>query len=291
MFGHVTKRLSAYCNGELSTAEASSVEAHVARCAGCREELEEIRLGVTLASHLEPVPAPESLWNRVAAELDHSAALEEPAPRFAWLDWRAAGAVATVLLLGIWLAVRWMPRETALEPQRQIARPAGQPVLTPVDYDLGPYLRPVQAASEAASFQRVSSAPPGFIERQREEKFSLEWVNRVINGPAEPLPGYTLQSARTGAADGAAIVQLVYANGANKAFSVFIAPRRIEFKFGKEMAYEAEVSGIACRRVDCPMQRTFEFGEGGFKCVLVTKWIADADAARVMKFFLDAYRH
>lgn len=293
MFSHVTKRLSAYCNGELPSAEAKAVEAHVKECARCREELEEIRLGVALASHLAPVAAPESLWPRVEAELDRAeGARPEHAPRLAWLDWRAAGAVVAVLLLGVWLAARWMSSgPTPAQPdQPAIARAPERPAAQPVAYDLGAYLRPVQAASEAASFQRVASAPPGFVERKRDESFSLAWLNRVINGPNEPLPGYTLQSARTGAADGAPIVQLVYAKGRDKAFSVFIAPRRVEFKFGAEYAYEAEVGGIACRRVDCPMQRTFEFGEGGFKCVLVTKWIADENAARVMKFFLDAYR-
>jgi anti-sigma factor RsiW/mono/diheme cytochrome c family protein len=289
MFGHVTSRLSAYCNGELPAAEARAVEAHVVQCARCREELEEIRLGVALASHLEPVPAPETLWQRVEAELDRTEGAPKTVPRWAWLDWRAAGAVAAVLLLGVWLAARWMSSEPAQPQPPPIAGPSPQAV-APVSYDLGAYLRPVQAASEAVSFQRVASAPPGFVERKRDESFSLQWLNRAINGPNQPLPGYALQSARSGAADGAPIVQLVYAKGKDKAFSVFIAPRRVEFKFGKEYAYEAEVGGIACRRVDCPMQRTFEFGEGGFKCVLVTKWIADEDAARVMRFFLEAYR-
>jgi mono/diheme cytochrome c family protein len=293
MFGHVTKQLSAYCNGELPAAEARRVEAHVAQCARCRAELEEVRLGVALASQLEPVAAPESLWPRVEAELDRA---EDAQParttRLAWLDWRAAGAVAAVLLLGVWLAARWMAGGSTPPPPEQptVARTPERPAAQPVLYDLGAYLRPVQAANEAASFQRVASAPPGFVERKRDESFSLAWLNRLINGSNEPLPGYALQSSRTGAADGAPIVQLVYAKGHDRAFSVFIAPRRVEFKFGKEYAYEAEVGGIACRRVDCPMQRTFEFGEGGFKCVLVTKWIADEDAARVMRFFLDAYR-
>jgi len=236
------------------------------------------------------VAAPESLWQRVEEALDRGEGQAERAPRLAWLDWRAAATVAAVLLLGIWLAMRWMPGDPAVPAQPSVAGTPARSAQQSVSFDLGVFLRPVQAAGEDVSFERLSSAPPGFVERKREEKFSLEWLNRLLNGPNEPLPGYTLQSARTGAADGAPIIQLVYAKGHDKAFSVFVAPRRVEFKFGKEYAYEAEVGGIACRRVDCPMQRTFEFGEGGFKCVLVTKWIADEDAARVMRFFLDAYR-
>jgi mono/diheme cytochrome c family protein len=289
MFGHVTKRLSAFCHGELPAEEMRQIEAHVARCTGCRRELEEIRLGVALASHLERVPAPETLWSSIETELRKDSAPAEDVQAPAWMDWRAWGAVAAVLLLGIWLAVRWMPREPEL-PRRVSGGTVTAPTITPVVYDLGDYLRPVQASSGATSFQRISSAPPKFVEQKREEKFPLEWLNRLINGPEDPLPGYKLQSARTGAADGAPIVQLVYNKGAEKAFSVFIAPKRVEFKFGAEYAYEAEVGGVFCKRVDCPLQRTFEFGEGGVKCVLVTKWVDDATAAHVMKFFLNAYR-
>ena len=38
------------------------------------------------------------------------------------------------------------------------------------------------------------------------------------------------------------------------------------------------------------MQRTFEFGEGGVRCVLVSKSMDDRTAAKVMGFFLAAYK-
>jgi len=291
MFGHVTKRLSAYCNGELPAAEARRVDAHVARCARCREELEEVRLGVALASHLETVPAPESLWSRIETELGRAGEVEIPddAAPSSWLErWPAWAAAAAVLALTTWITVQWTSRPPAPQPRAQ-PPPVEGPAVTPVQYDLGAYLRPVQAAGARGSFQQISSAPPQFVERRREEKFPVEWLNRVLAGPP-PLPGYDLQFVRSGSSDGAPIVQLVYRKG-EEAFSVFEAPRRVEFKFGREMAYAAEVSGIACRRVDCPLQRTFEFGEGGVRCVLVSKSFDDPTAAQVMRFFLAAYRN
>jgi anti-sigma factor RsiW len=289
MFGHVTKRLSAYCDGELPAAERARVAAHLAACARCRAEYEEVRLGVALASHLETVPAPDTLWSRVEAELDSPAAATrdsrlDAAP--AWQDWRAWGAVAAVLALGIWLGMQWMPGETG----RPVATPPAVTTLTPTVYDLGEYLRPVQAASARGSFQQIASAPPRFVERRREEKFPAEWLNRVINGPA-PLAGFALEAVRSGTSNGAPIVQLVYSRSEAEAFSVFVAPKRVEFRYGREVAYEAEVGGMSCRRVDCPKQRTFEFGEGGFKCVLVSKSFDDRTAAQVMNFFLEAYRN
>ncbi len=289
MFGHVTKRLSAYSDGELPAAERVRVEAHLAACARCRTEYEEVRLGVALASHLETVPAPETLWGRIEAELDSPARAERGTARDAvpvWQGWRAWGAVAAVLALAVWLGMRWMPGETE-RPSTPLPTTA---TITPAVYDLGEYLRPVQAASLQGSFQQIASGPPQFVERRREESFPVEWLNRVINGPA-PLPGYALETVRSGMSDGAPIVQLVYRKGAEAAFSVFVAPKRVEFRYGRETAYEAEVSGVACRRVDCPKQRTFEFSEGGFKCVLVSKSFDDRSAAQVMNFFLDAYRN
>ncbi|MGH9816091.1 MAG: hypothetical protein ACRD5F_01890 [Candidatus Acidiferrales bacterium] len=259
--------------------------------------MEEIRLGVALASHLERVPAPDTLWLRVEARLENaSAPIAQPdtedtshAAAPIWQDWRACGAVAAVLLLAAWLIVRWSaaPREPVANVTDSSRTTSA---LTPVQYDLGEYLRPVQASRGESSFQRISSAPPRFADHSREEKFPTEWLNRMINGP-EPLPGYKLDKTRMGWVDSAPIVQLVYEKDRDKAFSVFVAPTRVDFKYGRESAYETEVGGIACRKVDCPLQKTFEFGEGGFKCVLVTKTFDDATAARVMNFFLEAYRN
>lgn len=300
MFGHVTNRLSAYCHGELPPGEARRVEAHVAQCEYCRRELDEIRLGVALASHLERVPAPETLWAHVEAGLEDAASRSATvagaeavdashAATPVWQDWRAWGAIAAVLVLAAWLTVRWTaPPDTPARDSRNV--PPAPATIATLEYDLGEYLRPVQAARGESSFQRISSAPPRFADHKRDGRFPTEWLNRVINGP-EPLPGYKLDKTRLGWVDSAPIVQLVYEKDRDKAFSVFVAPTRVEFKYGREYAYETEVGGIACRKVDCPLQKTFEFGEGGFKCVLVTKTFDDATAARVMKFFLEAYRN
>jgi FecR protein/Putative zinc-finger len=71
MFGnHVTKELSAYCNGELTQTEAQRVAGHLLRCRRCREEHEEIKLGVQFASRLSPVEAPSTLWREMESMLE-----------------------------------------------------------------------------------------------------------------------------------------------------------------------------------------------------------------------------
>ena len=54
---HVSKRLSAYCNGELGEAEGRRVAEHLARCQPCRAEHDMISFGVELAGQLPHVTA------------------------------------------------------------------------------------------------------------------------------------------------------------------------------------------------------------------------------------------
>lgn len=91
---HVERELSAYCNGELSGAEARRVAAHVLACERCRAAYEEVRIGSRLAARLTPVAAPDGLWEEIEAELGAPA----PARRSRWL--RVAAAAALVLVAG-----------------------------------------------------------------------------------------------------------------------------------------------------------------------------------------------
>jgi putative zinc finger protein len=103
MFGHVTRELSAYCHGELSTERARRVRSHLDRCAPCRRDLEEIRRGVALAGHLAVVPAPESLWRGIESRLRGPALREERrrSGRFAFAGSLLLSAAATAAF-GLW---------------------------------------------------------------------------------------------------------------------------------------------------------------------------------------------
>src|SRR5438093_10653379 len=66
---NVKNDLSAYLQGELKPAAASSVRAHLEKCAACRTELEKIQHGIQIAERLPVLPAPEELWQSVDEQI------------------------------------------------------------------------------------------------------------------------------------------------------------------------------------------------------------------------------
>ncbi len=90
----VQAKFSAYLDGELSPRQRQEIEAHVATCEACRQEL---RVWEQLWEALlaEPVAAPPNLRERVLARL--------PRPRRPW--WQNL-ALAASLLMGIFLGGR-----------------------------------------------------------------------------------------------------------------------------------------------------------------------------------------
>jgi FecR-like protein/putative zinc finger protein len=102
---HVSRDLSAYCNGELSSAESSRVAEHLIACQRCRSEFETVKLGVSWAEQLPVIPAPNRLWDQIEKrELGKtSVAITHRnlwRPQFAAI---AAAVLLTVLLGGFWL--------------------------------------------------------------------------------------------------------------------------------------------------------------------------------------------
>ncbi len=94
---HASDRLSAYCQGELPEAEARRLGLHLESCEACRQEYEEIRLGIALAENLTAVPAPASLWKGIESALDK----KQPSAfgLDAWLTRRGALAAAAAVLV------------------------------------------------------------------------------------------------------------------------------------------------------------------------------------------------
>jgi anti-sigma factor RsiW len=131
MFGkHYKKHLSAYAHGELTPDEAARVAAHLERCAACRSEFEEVRLGLRLAESLPSVAAPANLWDGIEAALAKEANRErQRASRIQTLfpsrrrGLNAAFAAALVALVagGAWLYLR------AQRPGWEVARVEGAP--------------------------------------------------------------------------------------------------------------------------------------------------------------------
>src|SRR5436190_853735 len=66
---YISRRLSAYCEGEVSPDEGTRIAAHLESCADCRTRSEQIRKNTGLIRQL-PLPDPaDELWSAIAGEL------------------------------------------------------------------------------------------------------------------------------------------------------------------------------------------------------------------------------
>src|SRR6266568_3296767 len=61
-----TDRLSEYLDDDLSSAEVTALEAHLAACASCRATLDELRRVVARARALDDRPPATDLWPGIA---------------------------------------------------------------------------------------------------------------------------------------------------------------------------------------------------------------------------------
>ena len=98
---HVTKDISAYCHGELSTEDSKRFAEHIISCVKCRTKLEEVKLGIKFAEQLPKLSAPDHLWHEVEDLLDRSSeadAVTVHAPRRRLLPAYAAAAAAVVIV-------------------------------------------------------------------------------------------------------------------------------------------------------------------------------------------------
>ena len=108
---HVTKDISAYCHGELSSEESKQFAEHIIACAKCRTKFEEVKLGIKLAEQLPVVTAPESLWEELESKLGRERADwttpassgRTPARRPLVAVAAAAALILITALGGVWL--------------------------------------------------------------------------------------------------------------------------------------------------------------------------------------------
>jgi len=104
---HVTKDISAYCHGELSSEESKQFAEHIISCVKCRNEFEEVKLGVKLAEQLPKLSAPDYLWTELERLLARQTQTTASTRASRYWSWQTKAAAAAVLLLvsgwGLWL--------------------------------------------------------------------------------------------------------------------------------------------------------------------------------------------
>lgn len=102
---HVTKDISAYCHGELSSEESKQFAEHIISCIKCRTKFEEIKLGIKLAEQLPQLMAPDHLWTELEPLLANPQITQ--IDRVGW-SWQLKVAAAAVLLLASSLGAWWL---------------------------------------------------------------------------------------------------------------------------------------------------------------------------------------
>jgi anti-sigma factor RsiW len=93
----VTKRLSAWLDGEVSGTEKDRISRHLEKCANCRQELEILKADANVLRAFESPDASPYLLTRVMAEVRAEEPVRMPARRPWWQ--RAMPIAAGVLLV------------------------------------------------------------------------------------------------------------------------------------------------------------------------------------------------
>jgi len=294
---HVTDNLSAFGDGMLPAQESARVSEHLEHCKSCGKEYDEVRFGAALASHLGRASAPEGLWSSIERRWERTPFGSSAKQPF-WLTirpaWLAAGGAVFALGLGVvaltltrFGVLHRANRPSGISMGTSVGGPRTTPAVASTQFDLGAYLEPLRTASPAQSYRLISAPSPGFVTLDNQEALRSAGINALEK--ESPLPGYRLLAYRGSRVGESRVVQLVYGKG-NEAFSVFVAPRRLRFSYGKENCVVAKVLGIRCQKVDCPFQKSYVFGEGRFHCALVSKWLSTEQAAAVMRYFISAHK-
>lgn len=129
---HYKEKLSAYLNHELANDERQMIAEHLLQCADCRQEHDQIKLGVALASQLQRADAPQSVWNEINNELDGKKSPNiSLIPTFSFFNPKgilatAMGLVITFgLLIGIYFGLYGVSKKDLAEvqPTPQITAP------------------------------------------------------------------------------------------------------------------------------------------------------------------------
>lgn len=161
MSAHEGERLSAWLDGELAAGESAAVEAHLARCASCREALAALRAVDPAARELD-ARAPDGYFRDFASRVRRRIEAEPPVRRRA--SWRPPAwslAVAAALLLAVVTPLTWRESRT-VRPERS-APVAPAPAATVAS-------APPLGAAASPSAERPAEAAPARRPRAEEPK-------------------------------------------------------------------------------------------------------------------------
>jgi anti-sigma factor RsiW len=197
-----TDRLSEYLDGELTEAERTALERHLAACPGCSTTLADLSRVVLRAGAL-PAPKPQrDLWEGIAERIaaERGAPPARPAPsggrQRRWsLAWPELAAAALAIAAGSG-GVAWWAAGRAMAPPPVVAGEGGPTIVSPAV--AGPATPRYDAA--VADLQRVLAAGRGTLDSStvRVLEQNLALIDRAIDDAQRALaadPGNTYLNA------------------------------------------------------------------------------------------------
>ena len=191
---HVVQELTAYRQNELPPLRARRVGEHLAGCAACRGELDEISFGIRLAEKLPAAEAPDSVWVSVRDALDRPSR-----PRFLP---RAVLVGATVAVALVAAGLAWY--FTLREPLR-VTETAG-PVSRLEAVAIAEHLRRIQGRMD----WQIRTTDLARLRRWVGESSGLSADEIPIDRPAEDAGRLRIVGARLARVDGATAAVIGY---------------------------------------------------------------------------------
>lgn len=186
---HVRRLFGAYWDDETTQAEREWLEAHLASCADCRREYDELTKVLEWTTSLPRVEASPDLVERTLASARRAAAVGDrlPGPSVRWVPVTAAAAL---LLVAGTLVVPWLPigsRSRTAQRASAPPPPAREAVLVQP--------APSQVASNSSGGHAegaVASIPDSLFDHSEDVEFILDPVTlrrgraTVTRTPASP---------------------------------------------------------------------------------------------------------
>jgi ferric-dicitrate binding protein FerR (iron transport regulator) len=115
---HPSRDLAAYIDQQLSETRRGRIESHIAGCTACRNECDQIRVGMAVLENLRMVEAPDGIWSVIERQLQARPARE---------PWRRWALAAALVVAAIGLAYWGMARHSGVS--WEVVRLAGAPVV------------------------------------------------------------------------------------------------------------------------------------------------------------------
>ncbi len=273
---HISRRLPAYCEGEVSPYERARIEAHLDGCARCRECSRQIRQRIELMRQLPLLDPADQLWDAIARDVSAS---RWPEPIREGFVRRCSGfgrrwllrpaAIATALFI-IGAALLFVSRYGLL------------PGAHKGELNLASYLELVGTVAAAEPILREFPAAPGFTEASWPE------VRATVGFPViapELLPGgYKLTAVRLYSLGGFRALQFKYRNE-QSALCVFQLPSGPKLSFGEQPLEQCFLGGVYCRRASSQNCVAYRFVLGETQCALVMRQTDPAVADALIQAF------